>query len=215
MSVDRDARLIWDFHHLGHELAPAECIVVLGSHDLRVAERAAEVFRAGWAPLVVFSGNLGAFTATMWRRSEAELFAEVALARGVPRERILIEDRATNTGENVAFSRALLAARGLFPRRAIAIQKPYMERRTWATFRQLWPELEVIVTSPQIAFEDYPQGDITRDRVIHIMLGDLQRLMVYAEKGFSVPQEIPAEVRAAFDRLVAAGYTERLLETEP
>jgi uncharacterized SAM-binding protein YcdF (DUF218 family) len=214
MSLDDDARLIWDYHHLGHTLAPAECILVLGSHDLRVAERAAEVFLAGWAPLVVFSGHLGAFTSTMWHRSEAETFAELAEARGVPRASILIEDRATNTGENVTFSRALLEARGLFPRRAIAIQKPYMERRTHATFRQLWPELEVIVTSPQIAFEDYPDGEITRDRVVNIMLGDLQRLIVYAERGFSAPQEVPAEVRAAFDRLVAAGYTDRLLGTE-
>jgi hypothetical protein len=43
------------------------------------------------------------------------------------------------------------------------------------------------------------------------MVGDLQRLVLYAEKGWSAAQEIPVEVREAFDGLVAAGYNERLL----
>jgi uncharacterized SAM-binding protein YcdF (DUF218 family) len=209
----RDARLIWDYHHVHHTLAPAEAIIVLGSHDTRVAERGAEVFLAGWAPLIVFSGNLGALTTEIWTRPEAEIFAEVAEAKGVPRDRMLLEPRATHTGENVSFSRELLAARGIHPRRVIAVQKPYMERRTLATFGQRWPEVDVIVTSPQISFDDYPRPDITRDDVIHIMLGDLQRLTVYGEKGWSARQEIPADVQAAFERLVKAGYTRRLLPT--
>ncbi len=211
MTIDSDARLIWDYHHVGHTLAAADAIIVLGSHDTRVAERGAEVFLAGWAPLIVFSGNLGALTTEIWTRPEAEIFAEVAEARGVPRERMLLETRATHTGENVSFSRALLAERGIHPRRVVAVQKPYMERRTLATFQQRWPEVEVIVTSPQLDFDTYPTGEIRRDDIIHIMMGDLQRLTIYGEKGWSARQEIPADVKAAFDRLVAAGYTRRLL----
>jgi uncharacterized SAM-binding protein YcdF (DUF218 family) len=124
---------------------------------------------------------------------------------------MLLEPRATNTAENVAFSRARLAEHGIHPRRVIAVQKPYMERRTLATFQQGWPEVEVLVTSPQIGFDDYANADISHDDVIHIMLGDLQRLIVYAQRGWSAPQEMPAEVAAAFERLVAAGYTRRLL----
>ena len=214
-TVDGDAKLIWDYHHVHHTLAPADVIIVLGSHDTRVAERGAEVFLAGWAPLIVLSGNLGALTSEIWTRPEAEIFAEVAQAKGVPRERMLLEPRATHTGENVSFSRELLAGRGIHPHRVIAVQKPYMERRTLATFRQRWPEVDVVVTSPQIAFDDYPRPDISRDDVIHIMLGDLQRLIVYGRKGWSAPQEVPRDVQAAFERLVKAGYTRRLLPTEP
>ena len=50
-----------------------------------------------------------------------------------------------------------------------------------------------------------------REDVIQIMVGDLQRLLVYAKKGFSTPQPVPAEVMAAYEGLVAAGYTKRLL----
>jgi uncharacterized SAM-binding protein YcdF (DUF218 family) len=213
MSIDDDARLVWDYHHVRHALQRAECILVLGSHDTRVAERGAELFLAGWAPLIVFSGNLGALTSEIWTRPEAEIFAEVAAGRGVPRQSMLIEARSTNTSENVQFSRELLAGRGIHPRKAIAVQKPYMERRTHATFRQRWPELDVIVNSPPIDFDDYPNDAISREDVIHIMMGDLQRLMVYGERGWSAPQEIPPEVRGAFERLLAAGYTRRLLPT--
>lgn len=44
-----------------------------------------------------------------------------------------------------------------------------------------------------------------------MLVGDTQRIEVYAERGFAVRQEVPNEVRAAFDRLVAAGYTSRLV----
>lgn len=211
MGTEAWARIVWDYHHVSHALQKADCIIVLGSHDTRVAERGAELFLEGWAPLLVCSGHLGSLTSGTWTRSEAEVFAEIAVERGVPRDRILLESRSTNTGENVDFTRQLLAERGLTPRRAIAVQKPYMERRTLATFATRWPELDLVVTSPQIAFDGYATGEIARDDVIHIMVGDLQRLIVYGEKGWSAPQQIPAEVMAAYEGLVAAGYTRRLL----
>jgi uncharacterized SAM-binding protein YcdF (DUF218 family) len=210
-DIERFARIVWNYHHVSHALEPADCIMVLGSHDTRVAERGAEIFLAGWAPLVLFSGNLGALTRGVWNRPEAEIFADVAAAAGVPRERMLIEGRSTNTGENVDFSRELLSKHGIHPRKAIVVQKPYMERRTLATFQQRWSELVVIVTSPQIEFDDYPNEAISSDDVIHIMVGDLQRLMLYADKGWSVTQEIPRDVMEAFERLIQAGYTRRLV----
>ena len=214
MSIEDWARVVWDYHHVNHTLARADCIIALGSHDTRVAERGAEVFLEGWAPLLVCSGHLGGLTSGIWTRSEAEIFADVAVGRGVPRERILIESRSTNTGENVDFSKRLLAEQGIRPKKAIAVQKPYMERRTLATFQQRWPELEVVVTSPQLDFDAYPTGEIRKDDVIHIMVGDLQRLLVYARKGWSAPQDVPPQVMAAYERLVAAGYTRRLLPGE-
>ena len=68
---------------------------------------------------------------------------------------MLIESRSTNTGENVSFTRQLLAERGLDPPRFILVQKPYMERRTFATFKKVWPEPEIAVTSPQVTMDDY------------------------------------------------------------
>ena len=211
MDLGRDVRLVWDYHHVGHALARSDAILVLGSHDTRVAERGAQLWLEGWAPLLVLSGNAGSLTSSIWTRPEAEVFADVAASMGVPRERMLLESRSTNTGENVRFMRELLAERGIELRRAIAVQKPYMERRTLATFQQGWPELDLAVTSPQIDFEAYTAGEIGRDEVINIMVGDLQRLIVYGQRGWSMPQDVPPEVMEAYRRLVAAGYDRRLI----
>jgi uncharacterized SAM-binding protein YcdF (DUF218 family) len=156
----------------------------------------------GWAPWIVFSGGLGNLTRDCWTRPEAELFAERAEALGVPRERILIENQSSNTGENICFTQRLLEERGISWESAILVQKPYMERRTWATARVYWPHKRLMVTSPPVSFEEYPNEEITPEAVIHIMVGDLQRIRHYPGKGFQVPQDIPESVWAAFERLV-------------
>ena len=207
------ARTLWDYHHLNHALAPADCILVLGSHDTRVAERGAELLLAGYAPWLVFSGGLGRLTEGLWTEPEADTFARIARGMGVPAEKILTENRSTNTGENIALSYRLLQARGIAVRRMILVQKPYMERRAYATFLKQWPgdPVELMVTSPQLSLDDYPNAEVPLEHVIHIMVGDMQRIRVYAEKGFQVPQDIPAEVWAAYEGLVERGFTEHLI----
>ena len=207
---------VWNYHQLHHPLSKADVILVLCSHDTIVAERGAEVYLQGWAPLLVFSGGLGAITRKIWNEPEAELFARIAIERGVPKEKILIENKSTNTGENVQFSRQLLAERGIDPRKFILVQKPYMERRTFATFKKNWPEKELIVTSPQMSMEEYlsrySNGALKLDDIISIMVGDLQRIRLYPAKGFQIPQEIPGDVWDAFSALVQAGYGKHLVK---
>jgi len=209
------AETVWAYHHLGHELSRADVILVLCSHDTAVAERGAQLFLDGWAPLLIFSGGLGSITRELWTEPEADQFAAIAVRMGVPRERILIENRSTNTGENVLFTKQLLADRGLTPQSFILVQKPYMERRSYATFRKLWPEKQAIVTSPQVSLDEYLEkysnDNLPVDEVVSIMVGDLQRVKLYAEKGFQIPQQIPPDVWAAFEALVAAGYDSRLV----
>lgn len=205
------AKKLWDYHHVHHTLLPSDCILTLGSHDTRVAERAAELYHQGWAPLLIFAGGLGRLTEGMWTESEADLFARIAVERGVPLEKILTENRSTNTGENIRFVRQLLHEKGFDLHTFIIVQKPYMERRALATFEKAWPGKQFVVTSPQISFEDYPTTDITLEQVINIMVGDLQRIRVYPEKGFQTYQEIPAGVWQAYEELVSLGFDKQLV----
>jgi uncharacterized SAM-binding protein YcdF (DUF218 family) len=206
---------IWDYHRMNHQLSSADAILVLCSHDKMVAKTSAQLFLDKWAPLLIFSGGLGAITKTLWQVPEADQFAEVAISMGVPAERILIENRSTNTAENVHFTKALLAEQQINPRKFILVQKPYMERRSYATFRKLWPEKEVVVTSPQVSFktylDDYANGEISKDQVVSIIVGDLQRLKLYGERGFQIHQEIPDDVWTAYEALVRAGYDKHLI----
>jgi uncharacterized SAM-binding protein YcdF (DUF218 family) len=214
--IYKHAETVWNYHRLNQPLKYADAILVLCSHDKAVAQRAAQLFLEGWAPLLIFSGGLGAITGKLWTEPEADQFARIAIDLGVPQEKILIENRSTNTGENVLFTKQLLTEQGMNPQRFILVQKPYMERRSFATFRQVWPEKEVVVTSPQVSFEEYLQEysnrELSKDDVVSIMVGDLQRIRLYAEKGFQIHQDIPAEVWLAFEQLVSAGYDKYLVK---
>ncbi len=205
------AQLIWDYHHVKHTLEPADCILVLGSNDIRVAERGAELFLEGFAPLLVFSGGLGNFTKGNWDEAEADKFAKIALSLGVPSEGILVENRSTNTGENLRFTKSLFAEKGLNPQSFIIVQKPFMERRSLATFEQEWPEKTVRVTSPQIKMAEYPNEAISFEALVNAMVGDLQRIKLYPDKGFQTYQEIPEHVWEAYLELINRGYDKHLI----
>jgi len=209
------AERLWHYHQLQQPLTRADAILVLCSHDEAVAARGADVFLAGWAPLLIFSGGFGTITRHLWHEPEAKRFAAIAVGMGVPADRILIEHQSTNTGENVRFTRRLLDEMQLSPERFILVQKPYMERRAYATFMQQWPGKTVTATSPRVSFDEYLDGYAHRalspDDVVAIMAGDLQRIRVYAEMGYQIPQEIPDDVWSAFEELVQAGYDKYLV----
>ena len=211
--VRNAADLIWNYMQLGDVPAPADAILALGSNDERVAFRAADLYLAGLAPIVVFSGGVGALTHGQYGGvSEAEHFARIAEERGVPRSSILIEPDSTNTGENIRFTRELLEkSLGALPSSVILVQKPFMERRTLATFLRQWPHPRpsFCVTSPQISFRDYPNPAAQRlalADVLETMAGDLQRVAVYPARGFQAFQVIPEAVWDALHVLVREGY---------
>jgi len=197
---------------MNHQLKKSDCILALGSHDLRVADRAAELYLEGWAPLIVMSGGLGNLTQDMWTVPEADQFAAIAIQKGVPSDAILVENQSTNTGENILLTQVLLKKKGLEPHSFIVVQKPYMERRSYATFKRYWPGKKLIVTSPQISFEAYPTREIPVEKVINIMVGDLQRIKLYPQKGYQVFQEIPADVWQAYEQLIASGFDGHLMK---
>jgi len=205
------AKILWKYHHMDHVLERSDCIFVLGSHDTRVAERGAELFLEGWAPLLIFSGGLGRLTADVWSEAEADKFAAIAIKRGVPESSIFVENNSTNTGDNILFTQALLKEKNLDPESFIVVQKPYMERRSFATFKKHWPGKKVLVTSPQISFEEYPTESISLEKVIQIMVGDLQRIKLYPGKGFQIYQEIPVEVWEAYEQLIRLGFDKQLV----
>lgn len=210
----RLARIVWDYHHLNQEPLPAEVIIALGTNDLRVAEFAADLYHRGFGRKLVCTGGLAHqqdLLATNWTRTEAEMYAEVALGRGVAREDILLETRATNTSENLRFSRELLGRKGFEPNRILIVVKPFMQRRAWATLVVEWPQVQATLASPNLTLEQYFTNELTPERIIHILVGDLQRTWVYAERGYSAPQVIPDEVKRAYDALLAMGFTKHLL----
>ncbi|KAI0015040.1 DUF218 domain-containing protein [Xylariomycetidae sp. FL0641] len=212
-SISRDAETLYDYHQL-HTVIDhhADAVFCLCSLDTRVAKRASELFLAGHGDYLIFSGGSGKLTADRFNKPEAEIFADIALQLGVPEDKIIVEPQSTNTGENVRFTFNLLRDKGLHLKSFILVQKPYMERRTYATFKKQWPDpnAEITVTSPRFSWRQYPNADNPVDLVINIAVGDLIRIKDYPAKGFQIHQDIPDDVWDAAQRLVAAGYNRHL-----
>ncbi|XP_035670762.1 uncharacterized protein SCO4629-like [Branchiostoma floridae] len=205
------AKRLWDYMVLGQELVKSDVILVLGCHDTRVAEYAARLWLDGWAEYLLFSGNLGHFTKGVWDRPEAEIFHDIAVSMGVPDDKILRETMATNTGENIKFSHRVLFQHKVKANSVILVQMPYMERRTYATFVKQWPgdkeNTHVVVTSPRIAFQDYPSDDVGGLKTtVNNLVGVLERIKSYPSRGFQITQDIPDEVWLAYEELIAMGY---------
>ena len=211
----RLARVIWEYHQLRHHPIPADVILALGTNDLRVAEFAADLYHSGYGSTLVCTGGVahqGDLLETRWEKTEAEMYADIAERRGVPRERILLETRAANTAENLRFARTLLCERKIRPRNMVLAVKPFMQRRVWATLAVEWPEMPATLASPTMTLDEYFTSELTPDKIVNIMMGDLQRIWIYAHKGWSAPQRLPDEVREAYRGLAALGFTRHLIE---
>jgi len=202
----RQARLIWEYHLLGHEPRRCDVAVGLGTYDLDVATRCAGLYHAGLAPLLLFTGGNTPLTAARFPRGEAEHYREHAVSLGVPAEAVLVEPHATNTGENIAFSRRLLEEAGLVPRSVLLVSK--LERRPYATARKQWPDTELVCASPPGDLDDYLAAAGGHAKlIVDVLVGELQRIIEYPALGHTVPQPVPQPVREAYEALRTAGFT--------
>ncbi|MGW4396834.1 YdcF family protein [Amycolatopsis nivea] len=206
-----DVQTLWDYHDLHHELRPTDVGIGLGSHDLGVATYTAELYHQGSFPRIVFTGANAPTTVERFPRGEAVHYRERALELGVPDEAILVEPTARNTGDNITRSRELLAAHEIEIKSVTLISRPYQQRRAYATCKKLWPGIDVLCASRPLPLDEYIRsiGDV--DRVITMLVGDTQRISLYAQRGFAIPQDLPEPVERAFESLAAHGYTGRLL----
>ncbi len=213
--VYENLKVIWDYMQMNMTLQKADCIIGFGNYNEDIPRRAAELYHQGLAPKVLFTGGLGRNTLGLWSGSEAERFAKIAQECGVPAHDIIIESESTNTGENIAFTQKKLQALGMPVTRILGVHHPFMERRIYAALKVYWADVDAIITSPQLDIPTYMQNTLARgldaQAAIDVIMGDFQRITVYAQKGYQIPQEIPDEVYRAFGVMVSLGYTGQLV----
>ena len=207
-------QVIWDYLSLNESLKKADCIVGFGNFNTDIARRAAELYHAGFAPKILFTGGLGRNTEGLLPEPEAVRFAKVAMECGVPKADIILEPNSTNTKENIVFTREKLESLGLPHDRILGVHQPFMERRIKAAMGVYWPELNFQITSPQVTIPAYLEAakrqGITENASISVIVGDFQRMDLYAKLGYQLPQHIPDEAWEAFHQLVAMGYDQQL-----
>lgn len=214
MEYLKPLQVIWDYLRLGEEPQKADCIVGFGNFNVNIARRAAELYHQGYAQKILFTGGLGRNTLGMLPEPEAVRFAKVAMECGVPEEDIILEDKSTNTAENIRFTHDLLKELGMPHDHLLGVHQPFMERRIKAAFGVYWPEVKLTVTSPQVTIPEYLEAakvqGVTERASIEVIVGDFQRMELYAQKGWQLPQEIPQHAWDAFHELVEMGYDGQL-----
>ena len=204
------AETLWRYHRLGHDLRPSSAALALGSHDIGVADHAARLYHRGLFPVVVCTGANSPTTRAVFPRGEAVHYRERLLERGVPERAVVLEPKARHTGENIVNSRRLLDELSVHVGLLTIVTRPYHERRAFVTSRRHWPEVRTQCSSQEIGLDAYMRGIGDPDRVVHMLVGDTQRIWLYAERGLTPSQEIPAPVIDAYELLVAAGFTRRV-----
>jgi hypothetical protein len=214
MDFLQPLQVLWDYLGMHQQPVKADCIVGFGNFNTNIARRAAELYLQGYAPKVLFTGGLGRNTEGMLPEPEAVRFGRVAMECGVPEEDLILEDRSANTKENIEFTREKLRQLGLPHEYILGVHQPFMERRITAAMGVYWPELKFSVTSPQVTIPEYlkdaqAQG-VTEEAAICVIVGDFQRMDLYAKLGYQLPQHIPEEAWEAFRRLVDMGYDKQL-----
>lgn len=214
MDVFSYAQVLWDYLCMHQTPEKADCIVGFGCYNEDIPRRCAQLYRDGFAPYVLFTGGLGRNTAEMWTESEAERFGAIALGEGVPESALLLETGSTNTAENISFTRQLLEERQIPVSSILGVHKPYMERRIYAAWKNYWPQMPFSVTSYPQTMAAYLEANAARGRsktaTVEMLVGDFQRMDLYAKKGYQIPQEIPQSTWDAFEALVSMGYTGQL-----
>lgn len=214
MDFMQPLQVLWDYLGMHQQPQRADCIVGFGNFNDNIARRAAELYFQGYAPKVLFTGGLGRNTQGLLPEPEAVRFGKVAMACGVPREDIILEDKSTNTKENILFTREKLTALGLPHAHILGVHQPFMERRICAALGVYWPEVKITVTSPQVTILEYladaKRQGISENAAISVIVGDFQRMDLYAKKGYQLPQQIPEAAWQAFHQLVALGYDKQL-----
>jgi uncharacterized SAM-binding protein YcdF (DUF218 family) len=193
MELNIAIRVLMEFlsEYTPVEVMPdADMIFVFGHYDERVAQQAAYLWHVGKAPYIVIAGK--GVRVPKGYETEADYYASLIIARGTPADVIFLEKESTNSLENVQQGRKVWQEAGLNPKIAIACAIPPLLRRSCATLRKQCPGVVVYGSAFKFPIEEWTSWE----RLLR-MVGEIDRLEAYAEKGDIEAVEIPANVQDA------------------
>lgn len=167
------------------KIEPADLLFIFGNRTCEEAYGAAAgaLWHAGFFQNIIVSGGPTGGSPT----PEADIIAQKLVAHGVPEDRILKENQATNTGENVEFGLGVLDDRiGLENIRSVlAMGMVCTSRRYLMTLQRHWPDVQkslLAVNYFNRPLNDWPDHVDMRERIV----GEWCKLSIYKERGFIV-----------------------------
>lgn len=199
--ISADLQTIWDFLTVIDQPRKADVIFLFGTQDEKSPLKAAELYKLGYAPKILVSGGFGPFTKDKLKEPEAVVFGSVLEKLGVPSSAIILETKATNTGENISFGMEVLADNDLSPRSVILVSRPYMMKRILSTFKKLYPSVETISCPSDNTLNEYVawMDEHIPDKAAARLKAEIERLIEYPQRGFMVEVSLPDDIRGLID----------------
>lgn len=192
---------------------PYDAVIGFGMFDLGLPRFCGDLYQQGAARLIVFTGGIGAGTGDLGG-PEADVWRD-ELSRSHPAisdDAVVVENRSTNTAENVAFTAEWLQqsrpefALGRGITRVLVVASPTRLRRVWLTIRRQQPSLELARCLPALDIDaDVRLYAAQRIDYAAHLAGELDRLVSYADRDWIVGEPLPDRIEAARAILRCAG----------
>ena len=210
-SIHQAELCLWQFLNGYNQqpLARSNWALVMGCSDLRVAEAAAQLQLKGDVEKLLFSGGYGRLTKGQFQLSEAETFAAVAKDMGVSEAAMRLDTQASNSQENLTNARALLSAEEIGQTLVIVCRNIFRPRVAALAGLHL-AGAGVQLVSPELNYQQYASSAEQQQLARHMMVGEIERLQRYPDRGWQLPVGVPEPVVEACQRLLAAGYNQHL-----
>lgn len=166
----------------------ADIIWIPGNAYPENAERAAWLYKQGFAPYILPSGRysavVGHFAGVQEKaniynqdyQTEWEFLRDVLIKNGVKESAILREDQATYTWENARNSRRVIDESGLVIKKAILCCKNVHARRSLMYYQKAFPDTKIFV-SPSVIENITKQNWYTTKAGIDAVNGELSRIL--------------------------------------
>ncbi|MDX2194967.1 MAG: YdcF family protein [Cytophagales bacterium] len=180
-------------------VTPCDAIIGFGHFDLKVPDTCARLYLQGYASKIIFTGGVGAGS-TGLTKPEAEVFKEYVMTHfaQISTNAIIIENKSTNTGENIRFTEHILSdlhpeyhfGRGICS--AILVATAYRQRRVGLTFKHLVPHVAFINSPPDTDYDaEYAMYKQHHEDLDSHIAGEINRIKDYPSRGYTAYEEVP------------------------
>lgn len=207
-QIINHGKIIWDYLKSFHNEGNSDAIVVCCSYDIRICDYAVSLLKKTGTKQIVFSGNTGNWTRDLWNEKEANIFKARAIKLGVNPDYITTEEKATNIGENVKYSKEFLKG----AKKITYISKPNTILRIGLTIPIHCNNIESYTSAPDFSFPKDVSNIVGVYGLINEMIGDLQRIIEYPSKGFQIKHDLPTKVMDSYNFLINKGYTSHMMK---
>lgn len=215
----QNAKILYAYLNVFTKVRKADLIIGLGCMDKSIPLECSRLYKEGFADKIVFTGNSGKGTKGSLNITEAKRFKNIATENGVPEDKIILEEQATNTYENYKFTKLLLNEMKINYESVIIVQKPYVKRRCTAIADVEMKDKKIYVTSKNLSFEEFTNqslknGTMTLDDIINEITGEVSIIISTPKYNLQSPQPINEAVLNAYKQLLNEGYDKYIITQE-